>query len=110
MPSKSITLSVVLFYFLGKVALSSCEVVWIARNVTDSFFVGKDGCKKNPRICTTRSALCQDDGSCLCTSLRPTFRNPLIEINSGKMVYRNDSCGCVNNQYIRYGVGKCAIC
>ena len=110
MPSKSIILSVVLFYFLGKVALSSCEVVWIDRNVTDSFFVGKDGCKENPRICTTRSALCQDDGSCLCTSLRPTFRNPVIEINSGKMVYRNDSFGCVNNQYIRYGVGKCAIC
>ena len=82
------------------------EVVWVKRNLTDSFFVGKDGCKKNPRICTARSALCQADGSCLCTSLRPTFRNPIIEVNSGKMVYHKNSFGCINNQYIRFGVGK----
>ena len=106
MSSKPTILAVVLLYIFGKVTLSSCEVVWVKRNVTDSFFVGNDGCKKNPRICTTRSAICQADSWCLCSSLRPTFRNPVIEVNSGKMVYGNDSFGCVNNQYIRFGVGK----
>ena len=86
--------------------LSGSKVARVKRNVTDSFFVGKDGCKKNPRICTARSALCQADGWCLCSSLRPTFRNPIIEVNSGKMVYHKNSFGCVNNQYIRFGVGK----
>ena len=106
MSSKSIILAGVFLFFLGKVTLSSCEVAWVKRNDTDSFFVGKDGCRKNSRICTARSALCQADGSCLCSSLRPTFRNPVMEINSGKMLYRNNSFGCVNNQYIRFGVGK----
>ena len=106
MSSISIILVGVFLFFLGKVTLSSCEVAWVARNHTDSFFVGKDGCKKNPRVCSTRSAICQADGWCLCSSLRPTFRNPIIEVNSGKTVYRNNSFGCVNNQYIRFGVGK----
>ena len=106
MSSNSSILVVVFFYIVSEVTLSSCDVVFVDRNVTDRFFVGKDGCKKNPRICMTRSALCQADGWCLCTSLRPTFRNPIVEVNSGKMVHRNYSFGCVNNQYIRFGVGK----
>ena len=106
MSSKSIILVGVFLFFLGKVTLSSCEVAWVTRNVTDSFFVGKDGCKKNSRICSTRSALCQTDGWCLCSSIRPTFRNPVIEFSSRKAVYHNNSFGCVNNQYIRFGVGK----
>ena len=104
---KSNILVVVLsLHILDIVTLSSCEVAWVKRNVIDSFFVGKDGCKKNQRICTTRSALCQADASCLCSSSKPTFRNPVIKVNSGKTVYGNNSFGCVKNEYLRLGVGK----
>ena len=108
MPSKVNIFLLVFVLILGKVSLSTCtEVVSVKRSYRDSFRVGKlFGCLNDSTVCTTRSATCQSDGSCLCTSSRRTFRNPVIEIKSGKLVYGNNTYGCVNNQYIRYGVGK----
>ena len=88
--------------------LGSCEVVSVKRNVVDSFFVGKNGCATNTSICTMRFAKCKSDGWCLCSSLKPTYRNPVITVNSGKFA-NGMSDGCVNNQYIQFGDGKCTI-
>ena len=87
-----------------KVIMSGCEVVWVNRNVTDSFRVG-DGCTNNTSVCTNVSAKCQDDGSCLCKSQTPDYRNPVIKKD---FVY-GDSYGCINKTLIRYGVGKCLV-
>ena len=107
MSSKSSILFVIFFQLLlGKVTLSSCEVVFVDRKAVDYFYVGKDGCVNDTSVCTTRSATCKSDGWCLCSSSRQTHRNPVIEIDSGKTVYRKNSYGCVNNQYIRFDVGK----
>ena len=103
MSSKAHIFVVIVFYCLGKVTLSSCEVVSVNRNVTDSFLVGENGCTNNPSVCTTRSAICQPDGWCLCSSLRPTYRNPVIQVKSRKLHYGSVD-GCVSNQYISAGV------
>ena len=51
------------------------EVVLVNRNVTDSFFVGKDGCTNNATVCP-RSATCQaESGLCLCNKDSPNFVN-----------------------------------
>jgi hypothetical protein len=50
-----------------EVAVTGCKVVWVKRNVTDSFRVGKDGCTNDTSICRRSSATCQpDSGLCLC--------------------------------------------
>ena len=100
MSTKANIIFVIVFYIFGKVTLSSCEVVSVNRNVVDSFYVGENGCTNDPSVCTTRSATCQPDGWCLCSSLRPTFWNPEIEIG-----YVNFD-GCASNDLIRAGVGK----
>ena len=84
--------------------MSGCEVVWVKRNVTDSFRVGKGGCTNDTSVCTNVSATCQDDGSCLCQSETPNYRNPVIK-KLKDFVY-GDSYGCINKTLIRYGVGK----
>ena len=94
------TLFVTFFYILGKVTLSSCEVVSVKRNVVDSFLSGENGCTSNASVCTTRSATCQPDGWCLCSSSKPTFWNTIKE-----MGYL-DNDGCVSNDYVRAGNGK----
>ena len=54
---------------------SGNEVVLVNRNVTDSFFVGKDGCTNNASVCP-RSATCQaESGLCLCNKDSPNFVN-----------------------------------
>ena len=84
-----------------KVAVTSCEVVLVNRNVTDSFRVGKDGCTNDTNICRRSSATCQSDsGLCLCGVDQPNFRNPAVESSSDK-VY-----GCISNDNIRTGFGE----
>jgi hypothetical protein len=68
--------------------LTGCEVVLVNRNVTDSFRVGKDGCPNDTSVCKS-NATCQPDGSCLCNSKRPSYRNPVIEIKGSEIVYGN---------------------
>lgn len=99
MSSKSNIVFLIFFYFLGKVTLSTCEVVSVNRNVVDSFLVGENGCTNNPSVCTRRSATCQPDGWCLCSSSKPTFWNPV------KKIGYVDIDGCVSNDLIRAGVG-----
>ena len=86
------------------------EVVFVNRNVTDSFRVGKDGCTNDASVCTSVSATCQDDGSCLCNFKNPNYRNPVIEITSSELVY-GDSYGCIESDIIRFGVsaGRCCV-
>jgi hypothetical protein len=69
-----------------EVVMTACEVVWVNRNVTDSFRVGNDGCTNDTGLCTS-SATCQSDGLCLCKSDRPSYRNPVIEVKDSKIVY-----------------------
>ena len=94
-----------------KVVMIGCEVVWVNRNVTDSFRVGQDGCTNDTSVCTNVFATCQDDGSCLCSSKSPSFRNPVIEVTGGKLMY-GSSYGCIKNDNIRTGdiLGKFFIC
>ena len=67
------------------------------RNVTDSFRVGKDGCKNDATVCTDFGARCQSDGLCLCPASQPDFRKP-----TGVKAY-----GCIGSDSIRPGAGKC---
>jgi hypothetical protein len=84
-----------------EVVMTGCEVVWVNRNVTDSFRVGKDGCTNDTSICRRSSATCQSDsGLCLCGVDQPNFRNPAVESSSDK-VY-----GCISNDNIRTGFGE----
>ena len=92
-------LVIVLLY---NAVMTSCEVVLINRNVTDSFRVGEFGCKSDPNICTTRNATCLADGSCLCNEDSPNFRNPVIEESDGF----GETYGCTENKYIRPRVGE----
>ena len=82
-----------------------CEVVWVNRNVTDSFRVGKDGCTNDKSVCTNVSATCQPDGLCLCSEGLPNFRNPTIEASHGRYLY-GSTYGCMRNSEILVGVGK----
>ncbi len=94
-----------------EVVMTSCEVVLVNRNVNDSFRVGKDGCTNNASVCTSVFTACQDDGSCLCNSVRPSFRNPVIK-HTGAKIISGDSYGCVDDDIIRFRVhvnGKCLI-
>ncbi|CAB3995087.1 Hypothetical predicted protein [Paramuricea clavata] len=86
-----------------KVVVTGCEVVWINRNVTDSFRVGKNGCTNDTSVCKS-NATCQSNGSCLCNPKRPTYRNPII-VNGSKIVH-GDSYGCIDNEIIRFGAGN----
>ena len=89
------------------VCITGCEVVWVKRNVTDGFRVGKGGCTNDTSVCTNVSATCQDDGSCLCSGVLPNFRNPIIyrEASVGKYLYGN-TYGCIRNSESLTGVGK----
>ena len=88
-------------FLLHNVVLTSCQVVWINRNVTDSFRVGTEGCKSDGSICTTRYATCQADGSCLCHEDSPNFRN-LVIVSFDKY---GETYGCVKSEYIHDRVG-----
>ena len=99
--------------FLGvclscQVAITSCEVVSVSRNVTDSFRVGKDGCVKNVNVCTP-SATCQKDGSCLCKPEFSSYRDRVIEMMVNGTLTYGATYGCSKDEYIRKGVegGKC---
>ena len=87
-----------------KVVMTGGEVVWVNRNVPDNFRVGECGCTNDTSVCESVSATCRkSDGSCMCNSTRPNFRNPIITANT---TY-GDTYGCVDNSLIRLGVGKC---
>ena len=77
-------------------------MVSVKRNVVDSFLVGEINCRNKSSVCTTRSATCQPDGWCLCSSSRPTFWNSATRKSYG---YGHVD-GCVSNDYIRAGIGK----
>ena len=84
------------------VVMTAGEVVWVNRNVADSFRVGQDGCTNDTSVCTNVSATCRkSDGSCMCNSTRPNFRNPVIIPN----ITDGDTYGCVDKFLMRFGVG-----
>ena len=87
--------------------LSSSEVILVSRNQTDSFLVGKDGCKNDANVCPT-SAFCRmSDGFCQCQTNTPTYRTLLSTTNGMRgMVY-----GCVNDSLIGLASinGKCFV-
>ena len=87
--------------------MTGCEVVLVKRNVTDSFRVGKDGCTNDTSVCKS-NATCQPDGSCLCNSESLSYRNLVLGINGSEIVY-GDSYGCIDNEIIRFGAGKCSV-
>ncbi|CAB3995088.1 Hypothetical predicted protein [Paramuricea clavata] len=93
-----------IIYLSCEMVMTGCEVVWVNRNVTDSFRVGKDGCTNDTSVCKS-NATCQSDGSCLCNSRRPSYRNPVIEMSSSKIVH-GDSYGCIDNEMLRFGTGN----
>ena len=83
---------------MHKVVVSSNEVVLVERNVTDSFRVGKDGCRSDTNVCTS-SATCQlDTGMCLCKEDSPHFLNYVKENFSQ---YR-----CVSTEDMKHHIGK----
>ncbi len=89
-----------------KVVMTGGEVVSVNRNVTDNFRVGESGCTNDTSVCTNVSATCRkSDGSCLCNSTRPNFRNPIITANT---TY-GDTYGCVDKFPMRFRVGTCFI-
>ena len=83
------------------VVVTAGQVVWVNRNVADSFRVGQDGCTNDTSVCTNVSATCQSDGSCICNSTRPNFRHPVITPN----ITYGDTYGCIDNLLKRFGVG-----
>jgi hypothetical protein len=87
-----------LFY---KMVLTGCDVVWVNRNVTDSFRVGKDGCTYDSSVCTNFDARCikSSGGVCLCGIFKPNYRNPRPGDDKGY--------GCLNDHNMRAGVGEC---
>ena len=90
----------------SKVVMTGGEVVAVNRNVTDNFRVGQDGCTNDTSVCTNVSATCREsDGSCLCNSTRPNFRNPVITPN----ITYGDTYGCVDKFLMRFSVGECFI-
>ena len=83
-----------------KVFMTGCEVVWVNRNVTDSFRVGKDGCTNDTSVCLSSSTCQTDSGLCLCRDSEPNFRNP-NKVTTESQVY-----GCLRNHNIRSGAGE----
>ena len=70
--------NVVLLWFIClscKVFMTGCEVVWVNRNVIDSFRVGKDGCTNDTSVCPSSSTCQTDSGLCLCRDSEPNFYN-----------------------------------
>jgi hypothetical protein len=61
-------------YFSYEVVMIGCEVVWVNRNVTDSFRVGEDGCTSDSSVCPESSTCQRDSGLCLCGH-KPTLLN-----------------------------------
>ena len=89
------------WYLLFTEVKTRLEVVWVHRNVTDSFRVGEDGCTSDTSICP-RSASCQNDsGLCLCGKDEPNFRNPFGNSDDDQ-VY-----GCLNSTTMLADVGEC---
>jgi hypothetical protein len=99
--------SVAIICLSCEVVMTACEVVWVNRNVTDSFRVGNNGCTNDTGLCTS-SATCQSDGLCLCKSDRPSYRNPVIEVKDSKIVYGN-SYGCIDDIFRFNVIGKCFV-
>ena len=86
---------------LFKVVLVRCEVTLVNRNVTDSFRVGENDCRRDAdcSLSTTSSATCQSDsGLCLCKDGQPNF---FLYDLSGAVDYR-----CVTSLTIQVGVGE----
>ena len=81
--------------------MTGCEVVWVNRNVTDSFRVGKDGCTNDTSVCPSSSTCQTDSGLCLCSDIEPSFSNPDGRTSDGKIY------GCASNHNIRSGAGEC---
>ena len=84
-----------------KVFMIGCEVVWVNRNVTDSFRVGKDGCTKNTSVCPSSSTCQTDSGLCLCLNGEPTFTNPSGKTGDGQ------GYGCLSRYNKSNGAGEC---
>ena len=92
------------FCFLGKAALSNCQVPVVNRNDIDSFLV-KGGCSDNPNICPRSSTCHSKSGLCLCDSRKPTYRSPAIITDGAIGLKYGSSYGCVNNRFIdSYGM------
>ena len=87
-------------YLSYKVVLTGCEVVLVNRNVTDSFRVGKGGCKNDSNVCPSSSTCQRDSGLCLCGRL-PNFRNPVVEnINGYKCVSSQEIIAGLNGELL----------
>jgi hypothetical protein len=87
-------------YLSCKVVLTGCEVVWVNRNVRDSFLVGKDGCMYDSKVCTNFDARCtKPAGVCLCGS-KPNYRNP-------RPKDKDKGYGCLDSHNMRTGIGEC---
>ena len=101
-------INLIFFFFLViKVVLSDSQVLSVNRHLIDSFRVGDDGCTNDASVCTS-SAICnRETGFCECSSIKPNFRNPAIISVDGSLKFSN-LYGCVNNEYIRLGVGEFA--
>ena len=83
---------------MHKVVVSSNEVVLVERNITDSFRIGKDGCRSDTSVCPS-SATCQPDtGLCLCKKDSPHF---LDHVGENLSQY-----GCERTKNIRHHIGK----
>ncbi|CAB4028803.1 Hypothetical predicted protein, partial [Paramuricea clavata] len=80
--------------------MTGCEVVWVNRNVIDSFRVGEDGCTNDGTVCTDFGATCrQSDGLCICTGNEPNFRKPTSK-----------DYGCLSSDSVRAGIGRNLNC
>ena len=88
---------------LFKVFLIRCEVTSVIRNVTDSFRVGENGCRRNTdcSMSTTSAAACQSgSGLCLCNDGQPNFLFYALRLSGAD--YQ-----CVTSLSIRNGLGEC---
>ena len=74
--------------------MTGCKVVWVNRNVTDSFRVGKDGCTNDDNVCPSSSTCQTDSGLCFCRDSEPSFSNP------------NGFAGCFSNNNTRLVAGE----
>ncbi len=86
------------------VATSAREVILVNRNVTDSFYVGKYGCRNNAGVCMSFATCRHSDGLCLCNKASPNFRNPTIVI-AGSLKYGN-TFGCLSGSYVRRNISE----
>jgi hypothetical protein len=82
-------------YLSYKMVLTGCEVVWVHRDVVDSFHVGKYGCTYYSSVCTNSDATCRkSDGLCLYGILKPNYINPNTRTGDDK------GHGCVNSYIV----------